>query len=88
MTLVDEKNRALVAEVNRRIDQFAHFPREVTLMRHRKFLHHKEGIEYFELQYGMVGGSAARQHVMEDCGHIPNATDYYDGKVDRMGCLT
>lgn len=81
----NEANRKIVEEVNRRIDQFAHYPREATLLRHRKFLHHIEGIEYFGLQYGMVGEAAARQHVVEDCGHIPNAEDYYTGKVDMFG---
>lgn len=78
-------NREIVTQVNQRIDQFAHFPRYATLMHHRKFLHHREGIEYFGLAYGMVGESAARQHVLEDCGHIPKAIDYYQGVVDQFG---
>lgn len=58
-------NRKTVEEVNRRIDQFAHFPREATLLGHRRFLHHREDL----------GALAAEQHVREDCGHVPRATD-------------
>ena len=78
-------NRQIVEEVNCRIDQFAHYPREATLLGHRKFLHHAEGIEYFALAYGDIGALAARQHVMEDCGHVPRAADYYNGTVDAFG---
>ena len=78
-------NRRIVEEVNRRIDQFAHYPRAETLVQHRRYLHHAEGIEYFALVYGIVGEAAARQHVIEDCGHVPHARDYYDGTVDEFG---
>lgn len=81
-------NRQVVEEVNLRIDQFAHYPREATLVRHRKFLHHAEGVEYFALVYGVLGGEAAQQHVVEDCGHIPRAMHYYDGTVDAFGVKT
>ena len=81
-------NRQIVEEVNRRIDQFAHFPREATLLRHRKFLHHQEGIEYFGLVYGELGRLAATEHVLEDCGAVPHAKDYYDDTVDAFGVAT
>ena len=72
-------------EVNRRIDQFAHYPDMEFLMEHRKFLHHAEGIEYFEMRCGQKGGEAARLHVLRDCGHVPNALDYYTGLVNCYG---
>lgn len=81
-------NKTIVAAVNIEIDQFAHFPRHDTLTRHRKFLHHKEGIEYFGLVYGDIGRQAAEQHVLEDCGWVPSAIDYYNGNADTFGDLT
>ena len=74
-------------EVNQRIDQFAHYPDMEFLVRHRRFLHHQEGIEYFERRYGKIGGQAARLHVLRDCGHIPEAADYDKGIVDSFGCI-
>ena len=75
----------VVKEVNRRIDQFAHFPRHDTLAGHRKFLHHAEGVVYFDLVYGPTGREAATQHIREDCGHIPTMEDYVLGFVDEYG---
>ena len=72
-------------EVNRRLDQFAHYPDMEFLSRHRKFLHHVEGIEYFRRRYGKIGAEAARLHVLRDCGHIPKAQDYYDNTVGVFG---
>lgn len=80
-------DRAIVEEVNRRIDQFAHFPNWDTLQGHRKFLHHQEGIEYFGLRYGEDGRLAARLHILDDIGHIPNMIDYHNGTVDGLGNL-
>jgi hypothetical protein len=79
------ENREIVGEVNRRIDQFAHYPREDTVPRHRRFLHHAEGIDYFGRIYGEVGYRAAEHHVLLDCGHVPHAIDYYSGAVDEFG---
>lgn len=78
-------NRAVVAEVNQRIDQFAHFPQADTVIRHRRLLHHVEGIDYFGRVYGAVGFRAAQHHVILDCGHVPHAIDYYSGLVDEFG---
>lgn len=85
MSANPDANIITVEKVNREIDQFAHFPNLVTLERHRKFLHHKEGIEYFGIVYGQVGADAARMHVMQDCGHIPDMADYAYGYVDSYG---
>ena len=83
--LDNEENRSIVTRVNAVIDQFAHWPRRDTIERHRKFLHHAQGIEYFGLVYGETGRLAAMQHVMEDCDHIPQAYHYYDGTVGKYG---
>ena len=83
--LDSQENRVVVAEVNQRIDQFAHYPREDTVPRHRRFLHHAEGIDYFGRIYGEVGYRAAQHHVEIDCGHVPHAIDYYAGTVDEFG---
>ncbi len=72
-------------EVNYRLDQFAHWPDEASLVAHRKFLHHQEGIDYITQRYGPVAGEAARLHVLRDCGHIPRAQDYYTGVVTSQG---
>jgi hypothetical protein len=75
----------VVREVNLRIDQFAHYPREATLVGHRKFLHHREGCEYFGLQYGRLGEQAAIQHVIDDMGAVHKAIAFYDGTLDGFG---
>ena len=75
----------LVRLINKEIDQFAHFPNWETLQRHRKFLHHKEGIEYFGILYGEMGADIAKQHVLDDIGHIPEMIDYHIGVVDMFG---
>lgn len=79
------ENREIVEVVNHRLDQFAHFPNYETLSRHRKFLHHEEGVEYFNLVYGTVGRLAAQEHIIEDCGWVPKAMDYYTGRADEFG---
>jgi hypothetical protein len=86
--LDDQSSRWIVSAVNQEIDQFAHFPNMKFLRKHRKFLHHREGIEYFGLRYGRVGALAAVEHVKDDCdGYVPRAKDYYDRTVDEYGCL-
>ena len=73
--------------VHQLLDQFAHFPDMNFLSKHRKFLHHHEGIEYVRMRWGDDAAKAAEQHVITDCGHIPYAIDYYDGSVDNFGYL-
>lgn len=75
-------------EVHDLLDQFAHYPDMEFLQRHRKFLHHREGIEYVRMRWGEEAAMAARQHVLDDCGHIPDAVDYYIGVVDEYGRRT
>lgn len=83
--LTDDE-RKTINKVNERLDQFAHFPDPWFLARHRRFLHHREGIAYFERKYGRIGGLTALLHVVTDCGHVPSAVDYYTGAVDEYGC--
>jgi hypothetical protein len=72
-------------EVHQLLDQFAHFPDMRFLSRHRKFLHHEEGIEYVRMRWGEEAGKAALQHVITDCGHVPAMVDYHNGAVDNYG---
>lgn len=72
-------------EVHRLLDQFAHYPDMKFLVGHRKFLHHTEGIEYVRMRFGEEAGRAAEGHVLLDCGHIPDAIDYYNGTVGNYG---
>lgn len=81
-----ETERALIDKVNARMDQFAHFPDPWFLARHRRFLHHREGVEYFGRKYGRIGHLTALLHVVMDCGHVPNAADYGTERVDQFGC--
>jgi len=75
-------------EVHQLLDQFAHYPDMKFLWGHRKFLHHKEGIEYFRMRWGEEAGRSAEQHVIMDCGHVPSAVEYYNGTVDNFGGKT
>lgn len=72
-------------EVHKLLDQFAHYPDMRFLRRHRRFLHHHEGIEYVRMRWGDRAAQSAEQHVKDDCGHVPHAADYYDGTVDEFG---
>jgi hypothetical protein len=73
-------------EVHKTLDQFAHYPNMEFLMRHRKFLHHEEGVEYIRMRYGDLAAESAIQHIKDDCNdYVPKASDYYDGTVDCFG---
>lgn len=76
-----------IDQVNVLIDQFAHYPNPRFLSRHRAFLHHEEGIEYFAMRFGRLGEIVARRHVITDCGHVPRREDYSTGRVDEYGYL-
>jgi hypothetical protein len=72
-------------EVHRILDQFAHYPKMEFLEQHRKFLHHYEGIQYIRMRFGNDAAAAAEQHVIDDCGHVPNAIEYYNGECNEWG---
>lgn len=72
-------------DVHRILDQFAHYPDMEFLRRHRKFLHHREGIEYIRMRFGEEAGKSAEQHVQRDCDWIPDAADYYNGRAGMFG---
>jgi hypothetical protein len=74
-------------EVHTLLDQFAHYPEMGFLRRHRKFLHHEQGIEYVTMRWGAEAGQAAWQHITDDCGHVPRAQDYYNRRVNDFGAL-
>jgi hypothetical protein len=52
---------------------------------HRKFRHHREGIEQARDLFGDRGAVAAAIHILRDCRHIPGKQDYELGSVDALG---
>jgi hypothetical protein len=52
---------------------------------HRKFRHHREGIEQARDLFGDRGAVAAAIHILRDCRHIPRKQDYEFGYVDALG---
>jgi hypothetical protein len=67
--------------VNRWIDEFfgAHGPQ------HRKYRHHREGIEEARALFGDEGAKAAAVHILRDCRNIPTQEDYSTGAADALG---
>jgi hypothetical protein len=53
--------------------------------RHRKFRHHREGIEQARTLFGQQADLAATIHILRDCRNIPKMQDYEDGTVDVLG---
>jgi hypothetical protein len=43
---------------------------------HRKLRHHAHGIQLAQQLFGIEGAKAAIVHVVRDCGHVPNDSDY------------
>lgn len=52
---------------------------------HRRFRHHKEGVEEAGRLFGRLGLQAALIHVLRDCRNIPSERDYASGTVDALG---
>jgi hypothetical protein len=52
---------------------------------HRRFRHHREGIEQARELFGEQGAVAAAIHILRDCRHIPRKEDYELGRVDALG---
>jgi hypothetical protein len=52
---------------------------------HRKFRHHREGVEQARDLFGDRGSVAAAIHILRDCRHIPRKQDYELGYVDALG---
>jgi hypothetical protein len=85
---LDSDRNILGAEfphVHKLLDQFAHYPDMKFLREHRKFLHHREGIEYIRMRFGPHDALSAKQHVLDDCGWVPNMVDYHNGNADNYG---
>jgi hypothetical protein len=55
---------------------------------HRRFRHHREGVEEARVLFGSPGASAAAIHILRDCRHIPRKQDYELGYVDVLGLKT
>lgn len=64
-------------EVHLWLDEFAkNYPWQEKY-KHRKFRHHKEGVEEARKLFGDEGAKAAELHIMSDnYGWIPNKNDY------------
>ncbi len=68
-------------DVNRWIDEcFAHYG-----PLHRRYRHHREGIEEVRDRFGDRGAVAAAIHILRDCRHLPRKGDYELGYVDALG---
>jgi hypothetical protein len=52
---------------------------------HRRFRHHREGIEEARALFGDRGATAAAIHILRDCRQIPRKQDYELGWVDALG---
>lgn len=52
---------------------------------HRRFRHHREGVEEARELFGDRGAVAASIHILRDCRHIPRKEDYELGYVDALG---
>jgi hypothetical protein len=52
---------------------------------HRRFRHHREGVEQARELFGERGALAAAIHIIRDCRHIPRKEDYERGDVDALG---
>jgi len=53
--------------------------------KHRRFRHHREGIDEARDLFGERGALAAAIHILRDCRHIPREEDYVLGYVDALG---
>ena len=52
---------------------------------HRRFRHHREGIEEVRTLFGDRAATAAAIHILRDCRQIPRKQDYELGWVDALG---
>jgi hypothetical protein len=68
-------------EVNNWIDEYF----AVYGPSHRRFRHHREGVEEARALFGDRAATAAAVHILRDCRHIPRKEDYILGYVDALG---
>lgn len=52
---------------------------------HRRWRHHRQGLEEADRRFGIIGRKAATIHVLRDCRNIPTLEDYETGQVDVLG---
>jgi hypothetical protein len=69
-----EKFGAPFERVHSWLDEFA--PKDI--INHRKYRHHKEGIEMVRKMWGEADAKAAELHIMDDWGFIPDIQWYKD----------
>jgi len=53
--------------------------------KHRRFRHHREGVDEARRLFGYEGSLAAQIHILRDCRNIPRAAEYETGDVDLLG---
>ena len=53
--------------------------------KHRRYRHHREGIEEARNLFGDTGALAAAIHILRDCRSIPSTKDYESEVVDSLG---
>lgn len=64
-------------EVHLWLDEFAKNYSLDKKYKHRKFRHHKEGIEEARMLFGDDGAKAAQLHILSDHqGYLPSKSDY------------
>src|SRR5260370_42609754 len=52
---------------------------------HRRFRHHREGVQEARQLFGEAGAKAAIVHILRDCRNIPRKKDYDSGQADNLG---
>ncbi len=64
-------------EIHKWLDEFAKMYPHDKMYKHRKFRHHKEGIEEARRKFGDIGALVAEQHIkLDNEGWIPEKKDY------------
>ena len=62
-------------EIHKWVDEFSMINGEFNKY-HRRHRHHKEGIMEAINIFGEQARPILEQHILRDCGHIPNQKDY------------
>ena len=66
------------------LDEFAKFYSHDKKYKHRKFRHHKEGIEEARKIFGDIGALVAEQHIkLDNEGWLPEKKDYEIPEYDE-----
>lgn len=64
-------------EVHKWLDEYATNYPHSEMYKHRKYRHHKEGVEEARERFGELEAKAAEDHIRCDCeGELPTKEDY------------